>query len=667
MIRTHWFRHGFFLTNTALASASSALYQGLAAEYGALLFDDHASGIALAAVGSCSAVLVVSVLAPALSVLMNRIGLRRLYIIMTTLLLMCRALVKYDSWFAQIFVACSCAFNWGLQPVFLGTHLYAYAIESRLSPVLLLFGVVYVFFFQSAQATAIADFDSQHYRQDLHRIQAILAWGFDRSGVASILYTIFLSVTGVPQFPIIFPEEELCFCRAFACKNMGQVIKVLNLKSIKTCYDMITNMSDAKNLAHIIVRINEEHFMSKVSSLSFSDFADLVEQKAFAWQKRAKTKSNMPILGLMVPASQWKETLLQAFDLNDIKGRWNLSFLEKDIQEGTTTLVVDDKDPDKVIRYTDIVIVSISFQNYLLIETSVRHPSGERQTFRFPATKRKTSESVEDAAQRLVSWLGKNLTVQLDYSNPQVMVESSDSSNYPGLTTVYKKHFGRATIIDGPWEDLQLVGLPEAQPWSRQNVEGWLEARGWRKSKKPHFFYKWLTKEDIRQQKPTFKFHLQSKRRTVFLNEVAKARDQKASGKFTNLPIQEQTRNLLSRKYTLELTALIRKRDQAGLEAKLMMDDHWQLFEGFKAMSIWLGPKGLQRYHRSFIDLVPLERLASMMRVRNGLRRVVAQILLHDLMSKKRDMSLKLDAAGVKKSEHGAKQEPNKNSLLYSS
>lgn len=624
MISLNWFRHLFFIVNMSVNTACAAMYQGLATKYGTLLFGSPKHGLILATISSGSAMLAVSGLAPVVSILMEHIGLRRLFITMTGLLWISRFCVLEANWFAQSFVAVTFALIWGLQPVVWGVHAYAYATLNRVATVILLFGVVYIVFFEFARNLMFRTFLAYESPNHLQSIQVLLYTANRLCIWTSTSYTLFFIMSGLPKSPVIFPDEEVEFCKQFACSNLEQLQPILNLKDTKSCHDMISLTSVPENHSLIVSRVREESLKYALSCNSASQIAELIETKSFVWQRQLKVRKGSSI-GLFAPPSQWREVISDG-GLHSKA----LSALKQEIAGGLSSMVVDSNNPDKVIRIVDIVVLRLLFRqiglagdakDLVLIETGRPSHSGQvMEIFRFPGTKRQKQESVDAAAERLISWMGiEDVRLHIEFLPSEVSLESQESVNYPGLTTVYKKHYGDVEILDD-CKGMKRIGLPTGLPWHRGG------------DPKDHHFG-WFTVEDIEEHHPEI---------LAGSNSSRGLRDggvEAITGLFNislkDLSQKERSRRMTARKHTSRLASLIRKREKVALKAELETGNIENLKEGFGAMPLWLGQETLSLYHKRLLEMLPWTELASMLRKRRQLRPVVMELLLHDLMSAK--------------------------------
>merc|ERR1719161_1446106 len=126
-------------------------------------------------------------------------------------------------------------------------------------------------------------------------------------------------------------------------------------------------------------------------------------------------------------------------------GQQNTRSLEQvanEVQRGESYLMESN---DRILRVVDLVLVRVAEpKGRILVEVKHEHPDGTcTKCERLPATKRKPGDNVWRTAQRLLETRPKLVSDQVNIrlGVEDLTEEEQESTSYPGLLSVYRKHY----------------------------------------------------------------------------------------------------------------------------------------------------------------------------------------------------------------------------------
>eukprot|EP00397_Hematodinium_sp_SG-2012_P007073 GEMP01007115.1.p1 GENE.GEMP01007115.1~~GEMP01007115.1.p1 ORF type:complete len:815 (+),score=194.31 GEMP01007115.1:119-2563(+) len=126
-----------------------------------------------------------------------------------------------------------------------------------------------------------------------------------------------------------------------------------------------------------------------------------------------------------------------------------LSNIAKEVVRGECTFAEDAE--KKLVRLVEVVLVRVvNSSKRTLVETQLHLPEGGfRETGRLPGTKKRPHESVRQAAERVLSDYLRIDPHAITIGHTEERSEDEhESPAYPGLKTVYVKHFVDSTVKD---------------------------------------------------------------------------------------------------------------------------------------------------------------------------------------------------------------------------
>lgn len=166
------------------------------------------------------------------------------------------------------------------------------------------------------------------------------------------------------------------------------------------------------------------------------------------------------------------EQQLQKHKINTLnfgKGKAKtLSELTDECSRAECVMMQDANEHSKLVRVVDVVLLRIKDKPdgnnpKILVETKETFKDGrDRATERLPGTKTRPHENTKDTILRIIDTVLKMSPQKFEfkYSTKELSEQEEESPSYPGIHTVYRKHFVEGYITTKDPETKKLIGLP---------------------------------------------------------------------------------------------------------------------------------------------------------------------------------------------------------------
>mmetsp|Transcript_74220 Transcript_74220/g.135529 ORF Transcript_74220/g.135529 Transcript_74220/m.135529 type:complete len:844 (-) Transcript_74220:154-2685(-) len=502
--------------------------------------------------------------------------------------------ITFPIWLGQLFVAFLSAAMWALEPIVISKHLFSYFDKTIIGTSLFCFQYAY----GALSIIAITLELNILYANQSHMGYAFVVL----CGYGATMWTAYLMMVviqgGYPKHCVIPAETEKKMCSQFACEKFHDIAELLHCRD-EVIIDILTKTHMNPEIhGEIIQCIDLQRMRMQLQKHSQHELQTCFTKQILFWRQHVTNKS----IHISFPKTQ----IMQHMGATARFGKQSLQALEKEITDQKSILRFDDVTGSQ-IRTAEVVLVqigiSIHMSKYFLVDVGCNtHCNLLKPTCRWPGTKKRTYESVQDATYRFIEQIGMNKEKILVMSEIDRQLETMQSPSYPGLITQYVKHVVAVTIE--PNHDLPI----SSRILLSRNVH---RPDNDKKTKT----YEWLSVEECE--------HLQ---RGFFTGVPSTSRS--GAKQFNQ---QAASKNLVGKFLTSRITRSLRKRDCKSFKHIINTTDRSQIVQALSCMPHWVGIKlnwYAEKLYKMMQNLVKHEGISS--------ESIVIEIILLDILCKKR-------------------------------
>mmetsp|Transcript_111045 Transcript_111045/g.192374 ORF Transcript_111045/g.192374 Transcript_111045/m.192374 type:complete len:910 (-) Transcript_111045:247-2976(-) len=444
--------------------------------------------------------------------------------------------------------------------------------------------------------------------------------------ISLVLFAVYFIWTGLPAAPVVLPEDEAELCLCFGCKCIDEVLHVLELTDAKHLRSL-WGSSDPEVQMKLVLHINGQRMVEKMAERDIEELAFCMRSNV-AWRRELPSVGNdmmaIPLNMAMIGANFSR--LIDNSKLGQGQAKTVEQF-QSEVASGRSKFVVDEKDSSRMKRLVSLVALRLftnrGLNKKMLFQMSEQFPDGRcRWKPQLPGTKKGPNDTLQKC---VTSILGKyNMTtfkIHVWDEQVQVSEEESESPSYPGVVTVYRKEHVDAYIVEDSDDALAGIGLPAGATWSAYNEKS-----------KYTYQLEWLTEAEVAEKSTTTDqpCNSQQEQGVAQTSSTDEKGQSKTSEETKVRRPHEIIRSLEARDFSKKLVFLLHMDDVDGLEYWLMNANADHICEAFIDLHAW-SDADPQAMMEKFSNLLPNERIASLLQKRHDLKPVVINLLRKEL------------------------------------
>lgn len=626
VILANFWDHAFCLATLALAASFQTLYSSVSAQYVVTLLGDPNDPVLNKSIAAqqgsiCTvALLIVGVfIAPFLSTLGDKISPKFTPVVMVCITVLIVAAVPIPLWAAQITCALAGQYISLMAGVTMSQRAFAFATANKVGTVT---GMLNTGFAFVAMPIGIG---IQSFMASLENPEAAYKSIFltvSIVGVVSMtLWFVQLILVGSPLSPVLLREDEEDICVSYGCKFIDEVLYVLELQDRELLLSLLSS-ADPDTQLNLVMHINGDRLVEKLMDRNVEEIIESMES-GIAWRRKLAIAdagdmgTGMAMVGMGMSGGNLAKLMkvdTSKFGKGEAK---TLDQFENEVGKGRSKIIVDEKDPSKMKRLVEVVVLRIytdkDSSKRLMVQMSEQFPDGrQRLKPQLPGTKRGPNDSVKDCVSSILTkYSMQDISIHFLYDRTEIHEETQESPSYPGVFTVYKKEFIDGYIMEASSEVLERIGLPAAVPWSTFHDKT-----------KYTYLCEWLSDKEA-----TGKGIITSGTKSTKQSEPEKV----------TLPAgrlwtpDEIIRSLDARDFSKKLVFMLHMEDVDELEHWLLTEDVRNLRAAFRDLEEWTDAQP-DAMHTKFTTLIPSDALSNLMRTRSQLKPLVIDFLKSDLL-----------------------------------
>eukprot|EP00931_Biecheleriopsis_adriatica_P010294 TRINITY_DN111382_c0_g1_i1.p1 TRINITY_DN111382_c0_g1~~TRINITY_DN111382_c0_g1_i1.p1 ORF type:complete len:710 (-),score=134.03 TRINITY_DN111382_c0_g1_i1:44-2173(-) len=252
VLQEHWHTHVMAVLALGFSISAAMMYSSLAGEYAKVLFRDASMTGDLPAVITSATTIIGGIASPALCFVIGKLSdeTQLMLFVFTWSQVLAASTVSAASWNAQVVSSCSSALVQAFAGIFFTKYASHYASPAAFATVA---GVLMV----SAMVPILGGvvlFYAMGGGADAGMVQGMTALSAIGAGSMG-MFNLHLTRTGLPDMPVVLPEDEAEMAEPFGCKTLDEVVEVLHMESRQALLKELSR-NDVNVLPELLSRID---------------------------------------------------------------------------------------------------------------------------------------------------------------------------------------------------------------------------------------------------------------------------------------------------------------------------------------------------------------------------------------------------------------------------